>query len=264
MKKILLIGDLNNTIENLNECLMEEFQVQVASTNIETVRKMVKIVKPDLVIISLIGSYETDTTIFDLLRNTRIKIPVLTISTQEEYGCYAEYYKDEQFEGMIRPIIKKTLLKKCREKLFITDTEHAEEYRKEEMQAKKNNQKQKHILVIDDSSVMLRSIKTILGQQYKISLATSGEQGLKFVSQKKPDLILLDYEMPGWDGKKTFEMIKEDETGKDIPVIFLTGVSDKEHIYAVLQLKPAGYILKPLDRENLLNTIADVLQGEAQ
>lgn len=261
MKKILLIGDLNNAIENLNECLMEEFQVQVSSTNTDTVKRMLKIVKPDLVIVSLIGSYEMDTVVFNLLRDARVKLPVLTISTREEYDYYAEYYEGEQFEGMFRPITRKALLDKCYEKLHMTASEQeADENEHEPLDADKNNLKQKHILVIDDSAVMLRSIKAILGQEYKISLATSGEQGLRFLSQRKPDLILLDYEMPGWDGKKTFEEIKKDETGKDIPVVFLTGVSDKEHIYAVLQLKPAGYILKPLERINLLNTIADVLQ----
>lgn len=265
MKKILLIGDLNNAIENLNECLMEEFQVQVSSTNTETVTQMLKIVKPDLVVVSLIGSYELDASIFNLLRDTRIKKPVLTISTKEEYENYTEYYEGEQFEAMFRPIIKKALLEKCREKLHIKASENTgltDAYKWENIMTERGSKK--HILVIDDSSVMLRSIKAILGEKYRISLATSGKQGLKFITQEKPDLILLDYEMPDWDGKKTFEMLKEDEIGRDIPVIFLTGVSDKEHIYAVLQLKPAGYILKPLERKNLLDTIADVFRGEIQ
>lgn len=266
MKKILLIGDLNNAIENLNDSLIEEFQVQVSSTNLETVKQMIKIVKPDLVIVSLIGSYEMDAAIFDLLRNARIKVPVLTISTKEEYSNYTEYYETEQFEGMFRPILKKKLLEKCREKLHLPDPEsvvHTGD-KWETVLAGQGSRNKKHILVIDDSSVMLRSIKSILGQRYRLSLVTSGEQGLKFVSQEKPDLILLDYEMPGWDGKKTFEMLKEDEAGRDIPVIFLTGVSDKDDICAVLQLKPAGYILKPLEQNNLLDTIAEVLQKEEQ
>ena len=61
------------------------------------------------------------------------------------------------------------------------------------------------------------------------------------IGKKRPDLILLDYEMPVCDGRQTLEMIRADEELKDIPVIFLTGVNDREHIESVLSLKPAGY-----------------------
>lgn len=56
-------------------------------------------------------------------------------------------------------------------------------------------------------------------------------------------------------------MIRADEKFKDIPVIFLTGVADKEHIAAVLKLKPNGYFLKPPEREKLLNSIEKILDN---
>ncbi len=59
------------------------------------------------------------------------------------------------------------------------------------------------------------------------------------------------------DGKQTLEMIREDGDYNDIPVIFLTGVSDRAHIEAVLSLKPAGYMLKPAIKEKLLAAIRD-------
>ncbi len=73
------------------------------------------------------------------------------------------------------------------------------------------------------------------------------------------DVILLDYEMPGMDGKETFERILADKEMCNIPVIFLTGVAVKEHISAVLKLKPAGYLLKPADKEKLIATIESVV-----
>ena len=79
------------------------------------------------------------------------------------------------------------------------------------------------------------------------------------IGKKRPDLILLDYEMPVCDGKQTLEMIRADEDLRDIPVLFLTGVSDRAHIEAVLDLKPAGYMLKPPIREKIVEAIEKAL-----
>ena len=92
-------------------------------------------------------------------------------------------------------------------------------------------------------------------------VATSGKQAMTVLQKKRPNLILLDYEMPGWDGKTTLENIRQEKEFQDIPVIFLTGVADKEHITAVLRLNPAGYFLKPLEKEKLLEAI-DKICGE--
>ncbi|MBO4374542.1 MAG: response regulator [Lachnospiraceae bacterium] len=120
----------------------------------------------------------------------------------------------------------------------------------------------KVILVVDDNATTLRGIKNILQKKYEVILANSGTKAIAQISRKKPDLILLDYEMPVCDGKQTFEMIRSDEEMTDIPVVFLTGVNDKSHIHAVLRLKPAGYMLKPYEPEKLLATIEKVLYGE--
>ena len=61
-----------------------------------------------------------------------------------------------------------------------------------------------------------------------------------------------------WDGKKTFEELRSNEDTADIPVVFLTGVADKDHITAVLALNPQGYFLKPLERAKLLAAIGEI------
>ena len=99
----------------------------------------------------------------------------------------------------------------------------------------------------------------MLKDKYDVRMATSGTQALTMIGKEKPDMIFLDYEMPVCDGKRTLEMIREQEETKDIPVVFLTGVSDKENITAVLELKPAGYLLKPADASRILATIEEVL-----
>ncbi len=124
-------------------------------------------------------------------------------------------------------------------------------------------EEKKKILVVDDNATTLRGIKQTLEKDYEVILANSGAKAIAQISRQKPDLILLDYEMPVCDGKQTFEMIKDDEEMADIPVIFLTGVNDKAHIHAVLKMMPAGYILKPYEPDKLLASIEKVLSEKA-
>lgn len=114
------------------------------------------------------------------------------------------------------------------------------------------------VLVIDDSALILRSVKNQL-QEYDVSIATSGQMGIDKAIAEHPDVILLDYEMPGMNGNATFEQLLKDESTKNIPVIFLTGVSDEGRVGRILEKHPAGYILKPLDIKKVRNRIEEVL-----
>lgn len=250
MKKILLVGELNEIMRSLNECLLDDFQIQMCSEQIENVQGMIKIVKPDMIIVSQIGIEEVDRELFDWLQEKCSKIPVLIIGKREDWNQCRQYCESEQFDKLFRPIIKTDLLAKCYEMLNIQNAVY-HSYHEQEPQK---------ILIIDDSPIVLRNIKSLLDDKYTVFIATSGELGLQMIPNKEPDLVLLDYEMPGWDGKKTFEMMKEDEFAKDIPVIFLTSVSNREDVYAVLKSVPNGYILKPPDKEKMLEIIRSVLK----
>lgn len=109
-----------------------------------------------------------------------------------------------------------------------------------------DNLHKKKILAVDDSKVMLSSIKNWLGDKYQVSMAESGMAAIASLSLNRPDLILLDYEMPICDGKQTLEMIRSEREFADIPVIFLTGKQDRESIMQVMGLGPAGYLLKTM------------------
>lgn len=119
---------------------------------------------------------------------------------------------------------------------------------------------EKKIMLVDDSSVMLRNIKNILDRKYMVFLTTSGRQALKAIPEKEPDVVVLDYKMPDLDGRAVFEEMQKDEYMKTIPVIFLTSVSDSKTIQSILKLKPAGYILKPPDKDKVLEMIQEALK----
>lgn len=114
----------------------------------------------------------------------------------------------------------------------------------------------KHILAVDDSGTMLTTIQEWLGGDYRVSIVNSAMNALTFLSKNIPDLILLDYEMPGCSGPQLLEMLRADTRTAEIPVIFLTGKDDPEKTRLVLALKPAGYLLKTMPKEYIIEQVA--------
>lgn len=113
----------------------------------------------------------------------------------------------------------------------------------------------KHILLIDDDLAYLKMVQGWLTPQYRVTIAKSGMQAITYIANHVPDLILLDYEMPITSGPQVMEMIRSEPNSEGIPIIFLTGKSDKESVMSVMALKPQGYMLKSMPKEEILKTI---------
>ncbi len=124
------------------------------------------------------------------------------------------------------------------------------------------NHTKKKVLVVDDSGAMLRNVKGWLENRYQVILANSGTMAIKYLSTNRPDLVLLDYEMPVINGKQVLEMIRSEAEFSDIPVMFLTSKNDKESIQQVLSLKPEGYILKTTKPEQIVQMIEEFFQKQ--
>ena len=122
-----------------------------------------------------------------------------------------------------------------------------------------NQASPKKILIVDDNPMTLRVIRNQLIDNYVVGCANSGELALKYLSGVNPDLILLDYEMPGMDGAQVLEIVRNSPKTAKIPVVFLTGINDAARIKRVLDLKPQGYLLKPIEKADLLQSIARIL-----
>ena len=115
----------------------------------------------------------------------------------------------------------------------------------------------KHILIVDDDPQYLSLVRQWLKGTYKVSMANSGLQAIKFLGKNKADLILLDHEMPVTSGPQVLEMLRSDEQTSSIPVMFLTGKSDKKSVMEVVALRPEGYFLKSITREELLEKLKE-------
>ena len=118
----------------------------------------------------------------------------------------------------------------------------------------------KSILLVDDDGTFLKMMKSWLSSKYRVTLVTSGAQALMYIADNSPDLILLDYEMPVTSGPQLLEMIRSEPKLDSTPVIFLTGKGDRESVLKVLSLKPDGYLLKSMPRENILAAVEDFFE----
>lgn len=115
----------------------------------------------------------------------------------------------------------------------------------------------KHILLVDDDTTFLKMLQGWLSDRYRITAVKSGIQAITYMANHRPDLILLDYDMPITPGPQVMEMIRSEFSYRDIPIIFLTGKSDRESIMNVMRLKPQGYFLKTMPRDEIVAAIDD-------
>lgn len=124
-----------------------------------------------------------------------------------------------------------------------------EKYLNQKREEKITVSKKKKVLVVDDSDFMITMIQELLSDNYEVISATSGLSAFRSITLNRPDLILLDYEMPVCNGRQILEMIRSEKSFTDIPVIFLTSRVDKESVKKVVELKPQGYLSKSLAPE---------------
>jgi putative two-component system response regulator len=111
------------------------------------------------------------------------------------------------------------------------------------------------LLVIDDNLSLLKLMESQLGEKYDITLAKSGMLGLQICTRQRPDLILLDIEMPEMDGFKTMSLLKQNPYLSRIPVIFLSSHHDTAMEVRALKSGAQDFISKPVEKSILLHRI---------
>lgn len=163
---------------------------------------------------------------------------VMVIGSADEYDSVCKHISNDHIAAFFRrPLEIETLLDDVN-KYFSEGNDH-----------------RKSILIVDDNVTYMSMIMDWLKDSYRVSMANSGVKAITWLATDHADLILLDYEMPVTTGPEVLEMIRSQPDLSEIPVMFLTGVSDKESIVKVLSLKPVDYLLKSIDRDGLREKI---------
>lgn len=102
------------------------------------------------------------------------------------------------------------------------------------------------ILIVDDEPINIQVLSGILEGDYKLIAATSGQKALDLAKRQKPELILLDMVMPEMDGLAVCRALKADPETKEIPVIFVTSMTDAANEELGLDAGAVDYISKPV------------------
>ena len=106
--------------------------------------------------------------------------------------------------------------------------------------------KRQTVMIVDDTLANIEILSESLGDDYELFFATSGAEALELVRAEKPDLILLDVMMPGMDGYQLCTMLKEDQETRNIPIVFVTAMTQEEDEIRGLELGAIDYITKPI------------------
>lgn len=118
------------------------------------------------------------------------------------------------------------------------------------------------VLIVDDVPANLAMLHDALDAEgYQVRVATDGMRALESARRMPPDLILLDAMMPGLDGFETCRQLKADFALRQIPVVFMTGLTDTEHVVQGFQAGGIDYVTKPIRPREVLVRIASHLRN---
>jgi len=117
------------------------------------------------------------------------------------------------------------------------------------------------VLVVDDNPKNVQIIALLLRElKYKIIIAVNGKSAIDLVERARPDIILMDVMMPGMDGFEACQIIKTKPENENLPVIFLTALSEKVNIVKGFEAGGVDYITKPFNKEELISRIKTHLE----
>lgn len=288
--KVLLTGNNKMIINEFFTYMDFSFECLSTSDRYDDIVNHVKYIHPDAMVYCLYGENPDDLKRFvNVERKIEAeKIPIIVVGDAEECDQFEKIAPTMEASVFRKPISSQKLeenivnLLKQKKRGMETATRSvtvtqsalktedvmrvaeellaqiAKETEKEEKERQEAERK-KHILIVDDDSSVLKLLKGYLAERYDVATAISGKIALKFLETKKTDMVLLDYEMPVENGAAVLGKIRGNESIKDLPVVFLTGVTDKKKIMEVLTMKPQGYLTKPIDMDKLSSTIKGVL-----
>lgn len=287
MKRILFVADFNDTAHCIQEAMLSRYQVQLCSMkNAEDVSHMIRMFRPDMVVVFISCYQNISSKLFYILTIVHAAIPIITIGKKEDTMQYEMLYSKTQYTHLYRPIKNRDIMKCIADRLRITEDENAEHkdisdisnyienedkiknktdtWDDAELDNEADADKRKHILLVDNDDEIYNNMKSIIGDRYRVSAAGTELQAMRMLEKDRPDMMFLSYEMPLCEGRIMLEMIRNDEELRKLPVVFLTKIAEKRNIASIIRLKPAGCILKPLDKEMVTRIIEKCMDAKLE
>jgi CheY-like chemotaxis protein len=220
---------------------------------------------PQVIIICLRGETPKTVRVFDILTESEKagEVTFIVVANEEDAEVFTKTTALRRAVLLSRPLHLSALYDKLREletHWRAAEKEAAASFTEFVRPEDRVVFPRRHILVVDDEPEQLIQIREHLQEFYETTLVGSGKGALNYLDRFKVDLILLDYMMPIMDGPEVLKKIWETKGWEDIPVIFLTGVSEKDKVLKTLsELRPQGYLIKPSKKSELVAKIIDVV-----
>lgn len=261
--KVLITGNNQIVVNEFFDRMEDAFECQYTSTREKDIKNHLKCFQPDFFVYAL--HEESDDTIKSMipLHKKYISKICLFVIVGSPNQCknFEKLAPDVADIVLVKPMTASAIQDKLLS-LMSVNTQKEEGIKMLEEESKEQEAPAaplKHILVVDDDPLILRVIKRDLDGEYEVATAINGKVALNFLSKKQTDLVLLDYNMPDEDGPSVLKKIHDNPATAKIPVVFLTGATEREKIAKALSLKPQGYMLKPIERDKLISTIKGII-----
>lgn len=245
-KHIVVVDDEIEFLKTVQLYLEEDYKVTLCSSGIQAIN-VCKTELPDLILLDIMMPVLNGVQVLNkLYEYTDLRqIPVILVSGIADKNIIMECFKLGVVGYLVKPIDKESLLVKVVEVINKTSVVHM----------------RKTVMVIDDELESLKVVKTYLEEEYNVITMKSGKHAIGYLAKSNVDVILLDYNMPLFDGETTIKMLRSLEATKHIPVIFLTGSADSAVIARCMEYKPEGYLAKPVSKNSLLATVKSVIDN---
>jgi len=251
-KKIFLVDDTEFSLIRTKQYLKDYYTVYTIDSAFKMFEILEKVI-PDMILLDItmpgMDGYEA----LDKLKSNEryAEIPVIFLSGKYDEESIVKGLSLGAVDHVIKPYSPKDLHLRIAQHLNPVD--HANDLN---VDRDKNVSKQQSILAVDDSPSMLRSVHYTLHNKYKVHTLQKPENLKKVIQGLKPDLFLLDYNMPEINGFELAAIIREFPEFKETPIIFLTSESSPDHLNQAINLGSSGYILKPFNPRVLREKIA--------
>lgn len=284
--KVLLAGKNNTAFDDFFKRLRDNFDSMTTSGRYEDIVNHLKYCEPDIFVYCM--NYENSEDISKVIsvreQLKKYNVPFVAVGSEDDCSSLTQYAASAVDLLLIKPISANSIAGRIMEyleeqqrlredaerakaeRLEKEEKEHMEEEERKRLEQEEKEKPvqdadspKKHVLVVDDDPLMLKAIKEHLRDKYDVATAHSGKIALKFLEKKKTNLILLDYAMPAEDGPMVLEKLHANDATRDIPVIFLTGITERGKIEKALAQKPQGYLLKPVDHDKLIESIERII-----
>lgn len=258
--KILIIGEDYSNVNDIYDQFGKIYEVLISSPIAADISAHVNYFRPDMIMLSLEGIHDYVVDEFKAAKAAYSNlqgIPFAAAGNKDDLMWF-----EQQWAGLadLKIDIDKKMLDIQLEidvKIDKAAKKNAKAPAPEAVYNTNNQNKdgKKTILVVDGSPIMLKVIREQLKEFYDVVIVTNGKLALKYLKENKVDMMLLDYDMPEMSGLDVLKTMKADTATRNIPAVFLTGVSDRAKIAQALALGPQGYLLKPIDKEKLFAMI---------